>query len=70
MEDSLDQNRELPGHFLHELYKWALECELNKIEKHKKKFKKKFEIGIFSLLFLYSSSSSMQLYVVFLLIRV
>lgn len=27
MEGSLDENRELPGHFLHELYKWALECE-------------------------------------------
>lgn len=27
MERSLDENRELPGHFLHELYKWALECE-------------------------------------------
>lgn len=25
MEGSLDENRELPGHFLHELYKWALE---------------------------------------------
>lgn len=21
-----DVNQELPGHFLHELYKWALEC--------------------------------------------
>lgn len=30
MEGSLDENRELPGHFLHELYKWALECELKK----------------------------------------
>lgn len=28
MEDLLDDNRELPGDFLHELYKWALECKL------------------------------------------
>jgi cytochrome P450 family 49 subfamily A len=27
LEGSLDENRELPGHFLHELYKWALECK-------------------------------------------
>ncbi|CAH1972910.1 unnamed protein product [Acanthoscelides obtectus] len=25
MEDMLDENRELPGNFLHEIYKWALE---------------------------------------------
>lgn len=28
LEGTLDENRELPGHFLHELYKWALECKL------------------------------------------
>lgn len=27
MEESLDQKQELPGHFLSEIYKWALECE-------------------------------------------
>jgi cytochrome P450 family 49 subfamily A len=27
LEGTLDENRELPGHFLHELYKWALECK-------------------------------------------
>lgn len=24
-----DENDELPGDFLHELYKWALECKFN-----------------------------------------
>lgn len=27
MEDSLDENNELPEKFLHEIYKWALECK-------------------------------------------
>jgi cytochrome P450 family 49 subfamily A len=31
LEGTLDENRELPGDFLHELYKWALECKLRYI---------------------------------------
>nr|AZR39410.1 cytochrome P450 [Agasicles hygrophila] len=29
MENMLDKNRELPDHFLSEIYKWALECKLH-----------------------------------------
>jgi cytochrome P450 family 49 subfamily A len=27
MESTLDENQELPDHFLSEIYKWALECK-------------------------------------------
>lgn len=27
MEESLDENQELPSYFLSEIYKWALECK-------------------------------------------
>lgn len=26
MDEMLDNNKELPNHFLYEIYKWALEC--------------------------------------------
>jgi hypothetical protein len=29
LEGLLDENQELPGNFLHELYKWALESEFD-----------------------------------------
>lgn len=44
MERSLDQNRELPGNFLHELYKFALECASMR-PYIKKKYLKLFDLS-------------------------
>lgn len=34
LEGLLDERREVPGNFLNELYKWALECTFMKINYH------------------------------------